>query len=104
MTYNIEQIEDKIREAYDALKAAQDLQREAEQKLKEAKHLKKIAETPIVWKNIFNTSFSPFGSMETALGVAQRMGYPFMMWNDRVYDSTTGKFLKEVNDIEVENN
>lgn len=41
----------------------------------------------ITWKNVFNTRLRPilWGHISVAIEVAKAGGYPYLLWNGRVY-------------------
>lgn len=39
----------------------------------------------INWSRVFNT-FKQYGDIAVAAKAAQDVGYPYFLWNDRVYD------------------
>ena len=44
---------------------------------------------PIHWKNIFNSSHQIRHDIREALSDARNSGYPYFMWNDKIYSSVT---------------
>jgi len=41
------------------------------------------------WKEVFNTNHKIHGFIDVAFEMAKNSGYPYMIWNDRVYEVKT---------------
>ena len=47
-------------------------------------HVKPVEIKP-TWENTFNSRFKWWGHISHALDYAHKGGYPYLLWNDRIY-------------------
>jgi hypothetical protein len=55
------------------------------------KHIIRKPPPPVSWKFIFNSSLSLYFIFDYARQAAKNADYPFFTWNDKIYETGTGK-------------
>lgn len=60
-----------------------------------------MSKEAIIWKNIFNSNHSYFGQEKTVQRTATKAGYPYYLWQGRIFETFSGEPTdKTLQDIE----